>query len=85
MAATKLGARLRKHRERLGLESQAVAKKIGITPGYYSMIENGQPTHVSDKLLGKIRRTLRITPALKAEQEVHNERNRRYERARRAA
>ena len=82
---TKLGQTLRRKREQLEFGTKEVAEKVGITPNYYSMIECGQPTHVSDKLLEKICKVLQIKSNLSSAQEAHNDRNRRYERARRDA
>lgn len=80
-----LGGVLRAKRESMAMDRAVLAKKIGITPGYYGLIETSAPAHVSEKLLGKIVKALGVKSDLTALREEHNQINRDYEKGRRDA
>lgn len=59
----RIGKTLRKARNNLGLRQSDVAKKVGISSNYYSMIERGERENPGSKFMTKIAKVLKLKPS----------------------
>ncbi len=64
-SSTKFGQFISEKRLRLSMESQELAKALGISNAYLSQLEKGIRTHPSDELLDKIAKILCLNKAEK--------------------
>lgn len=59
----KIGKTLKKVRKGLKLKQSDVAKKVGISSNYYSMIERGEVESPGSQVMAKIAKLLKLKPA----------------------
>jgi transcriptional regulator with XRE-family HTH domain len=60
MRTKSIGFLLHSAREKKGLSRAQVAKKLKISTGYFGLLETNFPVYFSEKLQGKIAKTLQI-------------------------
>lgn len=78
MRQKELGNKIRKARERLGLNREQAAKKVGISPGYLALLECESPVPLSEGLLARLQKKIRLTTRLNGLVERQNLRAKKY-------
>lgn len=60
MKINRVGKTLKKVRKSMGLTQAQVAKKVGISSNYYSMIERGEKENPGTNIMTKIAKVLKL-------------------------